>query len=431
MYTKVNTFSTQAKAVNLEQIDRLLANWRRKVDLIGQNLVDLHGLPTYQRLAGSPGFAKAQLTGITQAQVTPALDVMSELFQYFDLLVNTIDKATELRKQVSWFLGSELKVQEIEQLLNGPSIQLATVQTPLAHRGLLTAAETTNAIAPDELLAAMTDAFQVARDAVLVVDEAWLRLEPALARAEVEIVSLQKLADSLGQGSLSELVVAQNSIATLRSRIDSDPLGVSADFHREIQPLLTRVKINLDRLVQQQTQIRENLERGHQLLKQLVQLHRQAEAAFTESQEKVLDHSTLQPPLAQSQLDALRQWLTRLEAKFAEGLLHPVTIGLHNWTTKAKEYIALEENAWRANKIPLETRQELRGRLDALQAKALARGLVEEATLSDLAEQAKQLLYTRPTPLDRAAELVGQYEKQLNSQEKFQQKLKENESSNY
>jgi hypothetical protein len=63
-----------------------------------------------------------------------------------------------------------------------------------------------------------------------------------------------------------------------------------------------------------------------------------------------------------------------------------------------KEYIAKEERAYAVNKAPLELRAELRGRLDALKAKALARGEAENATLSQLAEDAKRLLYTRPTP---------------------------------
>jgi hypothetical protein len=42
--------------------------------------------------------------------------------------------------------------------------------------------------------------------------------------------------------------------------------------------------------------------------------------------------------------------------------------------------------------------------------------MAEDATLTELAKEAKQLLYTRPTPLEKAAELVSQYEKRLNSQ---------------
>lgn len=401
--------------MNLEQLDQLLKDWRKKVDLASQNLIDLYGLPTYQRLAGTSGFPKTKLTGITEVRVTSALEVMTELFQHFDLLLDVVNKAIERRKQLPRFLGAEPKIQEIEQLLTGASIHLAVVQIPLAQRGLLSAAETANAITPNDLLTAMMGAFQVAKDVVLAVDEAWLCLEPALVDAESEVSSLQTFANSLDQASLNELVITRQELTALRTKIESNPLGVSADFDREIKPRIARLKTTLERLVKQQNQIRANLEIAHELMTQLIDLNQQAIAAFTESKEKVVDHSMLRTPLEQEKIDALKDWLTRLETKMSEGLLTSVGVGLNNWITKAKEYIASEQETWEANKTPLDTRQELRGRLDALIAKALARGLVENATLSELAAQAKQLLYTRPTPLAKAAELVSLYEKRLNS----------------
>ena len=204
--------------MTLEQIDQLAADWKAKVNFVSQNLIDLHGCTTYQRLAGQDRTPKTPLKGITQSLVTPALEAMNELFQHFKLLLNTLNRAAKLRKQIPRFLASEQKIQEIEQILIKPSIQLSSVQTPLAHRGLLTPGETANAIAPEKLLMVMKNAFQVAKDRVLAVDEAWLRLEPTLA-AEVQSISLQKLANSLGQGRFSELVTARNAIAKVKEGI--------------------------------------------------------------------------------------------------------------------------------------------------------------------------------------------------------------------
>jgi hypothetical protein len=39
--------------VLLEEIDQMLADWKVKLDLISQNLMDLCGLLTYQRLSGA------------------------------------------------------------------------------------------------------------------------------------------------------------------------------------------------------------------------------------------------------------------------------------------------------------------------------------------------------------------------------------------
>jgi hypothetical protein len=59
-------------------------------------------------------------------------------------------------------------------------------------------------------------------------------------------------------------------------------------------------------------------------------------------------------------------------------------------------------------------RNELRGRLDALKAKARAYALAELDDLVAIAEKAKSLLYQRPTPLQEAAASVAEYEAKLN-----------------
>lgn len=399
--------------MTLAQIDQLLADWKQKVNLIGQNLIDLHGLPTYQRLAGQYPYPQAQLTGITQARVTPAIEAMNELFQHLEALNQTIERASQLRKQLPRFLASDQKIQEIAEILTTSSIQLSIVQTPLAQRGLLSAAETAEAIAPEKLLMVMTNAFNVAKNVVLAVDAAWLNLEPSLAAAEAEIILLQNESERLNQGSFSELVSVQQAIASLRHSLDNDPLGVSANFDQEIKPLLVQVRTSLQQLVQQKRQIQDKITAAHNHLTTLTKLQAANTAAYAESQIKITN-PTLQTPLASEQIEALSLWLTRLETKFHEGLLNPISIGLENWLTKVKQYIATEEQAYRVNLTPLETRKELRGRLDVLKAKALGRGVVEDVVLVELAQTAKQLLYTRPTDLEKAAQLISQYEKRLN-----------------
>ena len=62
-----------------------------------------------------------------------------------------------------------------------------------------------------------------------------------------------------------------------------------------------------------------------------------------------------------------------------------------------------------ANLAPVNLRRELRGRLDALKAKATQLKVVEKPKLSQLSGEAEVLLYNRPTDLKRAEELVQQY----------------------
>ena len=402
------------KQVIPEQIDQLLADWKTRLDLASQNMLALQGLTTYQRLAGEAGFPKAQLTETTAIQVSAALDAMNQVFQYFDLLLATISRAAALHRQVPRFLGSDQKLQAVEELLIGQSIQLSVIQVPLAQRSLLSAAETTCTVTPDNLLAMMTLTFETARDTILAIDVAWSHLELTLSQVEAEIQALRQQANTLGGNNLTDLRAIQQAIAPLRDRVTTDPLGVKDEFEQQIQPLIERVKDSLNQVLQQHNQIQNGLAIAHTLLQNLTELNQQTHTAYAESLEKVTDHSGLQPSLSADHLDALCQWLSRLETRFAEGLVSPIQVGLENWTAKVKAAIAIEQCAVTANRRPLETRRELRGRLEAIKAKALARGRAEDPILADLSAQAKQILYTRPTDLAKAIELVTQYEKHLN-----------------
>ena len=400
--------------MNVEQIDRLLAQWKQNLDRISQNLIDLHGLPTYQQLTAMQ--SHVELTGKTQAKVVPALTAMNDLFQNFDLLVKTIDMAVIIRKQVPKFLSSSAKSQlhEIEYLLTANSIQLGEQQIPLAQRDLLSAAQTQNAISPAKLLEVMTAAFQVGKNVVVEVETARSHLAAKLTRAQTEMRSIQTFANSLGVRTSNELAVAQQNLLDFADRIICDPLGVSDEFEREIEPIIIRLRQCLEGIYQQKESIKQELAQAHQLLQNLIHLNQQHQTIFVEYQEKITEAAIASQPLADEQIEVLNQWLDRLEIKFKEGIFQPVKIGLQNWQLRMQEYLSAQQQAYTDNQSALEMRQELRGRLQALQAKALAKGMAENEQLNQIAQQAKNLLYTRPTPLERSIQLVSEYEKVLN-----------------
>ena len=401
--------------MNLEQLDELLIDWEKKIDLVSQNLLDLEGLLAYQRLIGVSGLPKPALKGISKEKISPALETINTLFEYLDLLLNFISRSKELRREIPRFFGSEEKVRALEQMLLGASVQLPTKRIPLELRGLLSKAEIESLISPQELLDIMTGSFKNARDVILTVEAAWDKLDLLLVNTGQKISTLESLAISLGQSELPDLQKVQQEINSLRERIEQDPLGVNEEYQQKIEPLIVKVQSELNQIVQQRQEIQSVLVQGHDYLKKLIEINQQVNNAFLESQEKVTDHSQLQSPIAPESIEALTQWLTRLENKFALGALTPVQIGLQNWKTKTLEYLGSAKQAYVKNQAPLQQRQELRGRLEALKAKAVAKGRNENEILTNLAEKAKKLLYTRPTPLAQAANLVQEYEKNLNS----------------
>jgi len=91
-------------------------------------------------------------------------------------------------------------------------------------------------------------------------------------------------------------------------------------------------------------------------------------------------------------------------------MVRPVSVGLQNWNSAARDCVSDVRKILQANRAPLELRNELRGRINALKAKAQACRVEEDAGLRELGNAAETLLYTRPTPIDRACDAVSRYQ---------------------
>jgi hypothetical protein len=400
--------------MTLREVDDSLAAWNARLGTVAQNLMDLQAQPTYQQLTGTGGLPKAHVTGTTAGRVEPALAAMATLFQYFGCLNQTVSRATSLRHNLPALFPGEQRVREIEDLICGKSIRLPAAELPLEQRGLLSTAENAECVSPAELLAAMVKSFETARDAVMAVDAAWQKLGSALKGVDSEIAALRGRAGNLRVAEPAGLATAAAALSNLRAGIQVDPLGTSASLDTEIRPLLAGVKAELEACEQIRRQIEEGFAAARTLLQKLQELHCGARLAATEARAKVTGCESLPEPQPDDTIRALAEWLGRLAKKRDEGAVEPIAAGLRSWNRAAEDCVSKEHAALAANRAPVETRNELRGRLDALKAKARAYGVSEEGILTELAQQAQALLYTRPTPLDQAAAAVVRYEQTLN-----------------
>ncbi len=386
--------------MTLDSLDQLLAEWKTTMDTAAQNLMELHNLPSYEILIGGSGAASVQLAGATKAFLAPAIAANQTLLSEFGVLSETIQRAVETRQQVPRFglPGSDGKIREIERFLLQPCILVSS-------NGGLSGAPGQTPISARQLLAHMNGAFHTAHDALLEVDRVWKRLDAQLAAAA-----------SFLRAHASEVSTAavRQQIEVLRSRVIHDPLGAAQEFDGDVQPVLTRVQTAIESLIKQRAGIHENMARARELLRKLVEVRREVEESYAECKEKITGHSPATPPVQLDRIAALYNWLTRLEGKLAEGTIDPVCIGLENWMANVTELIEHEERACMENRAPLALRRELRGRLSALKAKALARGVAEDDKLTGIAERAGTLLHARPTPMREAGDLVSQYESKLN-----------------
>ena len=401
--------------ITLEQIDRELADWQARLSLASSSLLELDDMPTYKRLQGDLD-APPVLLGVTQARVVPTLGAVARLWRYLQLLNDVLKQATELRAAMPRLFGSENVLHKISDLLHGQSISLPPIETPADQRGLLTASQTPQATSPELLLTAMTHVYDEVRNTILAVDAAWNRLEPALATANQDANQLRQLAEALGEGTLPEVAAVQSRIIQLQQAVASDPLGVTANFDRDILPLLQNARARLETISHQRRATETDLRRSRDLIFQLRDTHNQCEQALNHTREKIANPEGLRPPLDPNAIDDLEKWLGTLETNAQAGRWKAVRIGLDRWLPAANASLESERQALAANKAPTDAAAELRGRLSALRAKAQAmqaRGQTLDAELPAIAREADARLQTVPTELAPVSRLVAEYESRL------------------
>jgi hypothetical protein len=111
--------------------------------------------------------------------------------------------------------------------------------------------------------------------------------------------------------------------------------------------------------------------------------------------------------------DDLRPDLVAIDALAAAGHWPLISARLAEWTRRARERLARLRDGAAHNAGLLGTRNELRGRFDAYQAKALRRGLSEHGALTPLAAAAREALYVAPCDLAAARRTVNAYQDAL------------------
>lgn len=402
--------------MQIDELDKLLQEVQKKREVATQNILDLRDNDTFKSLDLKQ--RKKALTGSTEQLVAAAFGAMDEMWSVFPLLTDVLDRAKDLRSKLPRF-GNADEIEVIVKLLTGPSIKI-TVQTPFSERDLFTSGESTNDMTPNRVFELMSAAYIKARDMVTKVEKAQDEFLPKLASVVRETDALRKLATSLGESGLTELAAVDAKVDELKKFTASDPLAVQAGFEHEVEPLLGPVRAKLKSVEGHRQAVERDFATAKSVLSQLESTHTKAKEAVTERELKVAvdDPETLAKPFDDSVIDgdaasmALRPWLTRLEHTFTTNW-KAASVGIANWLGQARQRLEASEKAVTDNTKPLEERRELRGLLEAYKVKAASLGLGEDQELAKIAREAHALLFSRPTPLTKARDLVRQYQRGL------------------
>jgi hypothetical protein len=388
--------------VTLDEIDRTLARFNQAVEVMTANLFELESDPNRKLLD------TATLSGVTAGRWTEASRSLSQLWQWFTLFKDVVERARALR-------GTKTRVspdtqRQLDELVNGASILLSAEQIPLSRRALLGPTQTTVSCRPDELLARMSEAFDQAKTVVSATAQAWNDLLPRLEQNETALADMEKLAAALGERNVPELAAIRSRLDSQSNLLTTDPLAIDPATVQSLEPELAAVRRDLDELARLRDGLNAQLDQARALLGELERAIQEGRQAHEETMVKIASATVPEPLPPDAELAGR---LDRVAALGADHQWRAARGQLTQWTAQTTRRLAEAQQAVAANRAPLEERNELRGRLEAYRAKANRVGLLENAAVVATYEQARQVLYNAPTDLGVAAGLVRRYQQAL------------------
>lgn len=406
--------------MTLAQVDEALLRMRTDQARITENLLELEGTAGYRFLNGG------ELHGRTRQRWQEASEDLARLWQLFDAYQRVLD-AAEAKRGTQRRLGSA-ELQELSQLLRGPSIELPWDTNHLADRSLLDPRR--SHATPQEALEDMVERYGRATAVVTGADAAWKVLHPRLRAVEECHEEAVSRATELGD-TPDDLAALSGRVGQLRDTVRGDPLSLvraQAPEHpadltgsvasnvdtaalEELQEHLVEIRDRLDAAVD----VRDNVSSALHTVRSAAEDLRRAARDAAEQLEGV------RARIAASALEAIPEVhtdvesrLERLDQLHTSGRWEELDRQLQETHLQITSLMAAVESAATANRAQLHRRDELRGRLDAYRVKAARVGRAEEPRVHSAQEHAEKLLWEAPCDLPAAATAVEQYQRALN-----------------
>jgi hypothetical protein len=382
------------------EVDRALQRTGEECDRIAQALLAMDDHPGHQLLRA------ATLTGRTQQRWAQVSTSMVGLWEQFEAYRGVVERARSVRARRA--RPGQAELDELTELLTGAVVELNQEQLPIDRRTLTGPALSTERVTLAELVTTMKAAYATVTAVLAEVDAtssmALCRIDPL----ESQLRSAIAVAELVGPTHLDALTGIRDRVAAIRSLAVSDPLAIDSDHPlRAADADLGAITRRLAELTAVRASFGDRIGGIDAKLADLAAAHERARAVHAEVRGKVImsglpEIVDLTPPL--------RNRLSRLPALAQTGEWGQAAIEL-DWLDRAVEGAHAEASSQLAAYTGLlDRRAELRGRLDAYQAKAARLGRAEDLDLTALHRQAHDLLFTAPCDLAAATVAVNRYQ---------------------
>jgi len=375
-------------------------------DSIQTNLLDLDGSFGKRMLAG------ATLTGESQPRWEAAAADLATLWEIFNAYAAVVDEAAELMAGAGRLSDRELA--QVTTWLTGASVEL-TQQKPLGRRGLTETgrSDLTLAAAVQE----MKRAFASVADVVAAAERVWNETADGLSEIGTQLgAAKEQLGDLSDDETTGALAAAEGELGELRDRLNSDPLalwqGGRVDTTRleRLRAQAAAATAQAASLAGLRADTRQRISAAQAAVAAVSAAHERADATRSAAAAKIAQNCLPPPPPAAPDLDVRLATLGKLEAAGRWARMAAELDTIESEATAATERY---RDAERAAATLLDKRAELRGLLDAYQAKAARLGAAEDTELAMHYQRAHDLLWTAPCDLAVAAAAVTHYQQAI------------------
>ncbi|MEA2142101.1 MAG: hypothetical protein QOI64_531 [Solirubrobacteraceae bacterium] len=344
----------------LVDIDRALADLHTGADRLGRLLLELELDGDRKLLDDAP------LKGATASRWSAVAGDLLAAWESHAELTATLERADELR-------GSRPRLRaerrtELEALLGGR---------------------------PERLRSAL----QAAEEAAAIVAEAaaaWGALTPRISAA----------GDAIRAGGLDGLDGAYERVC---ADLAADPLSVPAQVDA-LERAVEDARRELADFAAMREEAAERIAAARSLMDSVEAAQRDGEAAHELVLAKIANPSV---PAPRRVLSDLLAGLREIESLVERARWAQARDALARWTGDATPELERALAIAAANRAPIERRNQLRGLLKAYQGKARSLRALEDEQIAALFEGARHELYTAPTDLGVATELITRYQEAL------------------
>jgi hypothetical protein len=385
--------------VLLAELDETRNRLRQDTDTMATALMAAEADPNRAVLEQTP------LTGLTAASWTEARTALGRLWMWFTHLQDTLARADELRGK-RW-KPDRRRLEELESLLTGPSIEL-TIDEAAAYRSDDVSAGTDSIrYTAAELVDVMSTTLEQVRGVLHSVDAAWSRLLPRVDGWQSELGGIAASAESLGDSDRGDIESLRRRVREMAASLLADPLVVQEQEVDELESAIHAVHDEYERVAALRNRIDDELNRTRVLLNEVEESVTDCFEAQTEAKRKIAGAELPSLPTVDRSLNRQLNQITDLVAR---GQWRDVARDVANVQMRAQTLLTEARHIAEESRAPIKARNQLRGRLDAYRAKAQRIGRLEDSKASRAYDRAHRALYTAPTDLVTATDLVERYQ---------------------